>query len=597
MQVPAPRYRHRTPDWALACIAEHDYGLDPLAARLLAARARTAGLSHDIAINTLIQPAVSPSLRHLDPPDGLPDLDIAVTRIVHALAHREVIGVVTDHDVDGTTGHAILRECLIRRFGHPREKVLSFSGHRLKEGYGISDKLARRILEATPPPSLIITADHGSSDEARIADLARAGVDTVVTDHHGIPAAGPPASAIACVSPIRPESRYPDPYIAGGMVAWLLCCAVRQALIRAGRLPHSAPSLADLLDYAALSTIADVVDLAKSRNNRIVVRYGLTRIAAGARPCWRAARQWLGEGPVGAEALAFKIAPKINARGRLDEALTAAAFLLAPDDKTAATIAAVLADNNASRRAIEAPLREAALAEAAKQTSAGASALSIWLPEGHAGVHGIVASRVVDSYGRPTVCLSPGEGVIKGSARTAAGIDIRAALAATAERLGGTMPAFGGHPGAGGLTLASEAAIGPFRHAFNAAVEAQLKARARPAILAPWRDLDASPADPPDTETLSQLSALEPFGRGFEAPRFIARLGVTKARKVGADGAHIKLTFQAGSRVIDGIWFSAAVEPRALIGQRCRVVYHPTLNVYRGRMSAELMVEAAHPLD
>jgi single-stranded-DNA-specific exonuclease len=193
--VPLPEIRERTidPDVFVEALAA---GMHPVAARVLAGR--TAGhLAH-----------LAPSLSALDHYQGLPDIDRAADRIARAIVAGEFIAIETDHDVDGVTGHAIIRSALVDHFGHPVSRVAGFIGHRLQDGYGLSDPVADRILAAEPRTALVITADNGSSDEPRIARLAAAGIDVIVTDHHELPVERPPGSAFACVTQRHPESRY-----------------------------------------------------------------------------------------------------------------------------------------------------------------------------------------------------------------------------------------------------------------------------------------------------------------------------------------------------------------------------------------------------
>lgn len=170
-------------------------GLDPLLARILASR--------PTLMEESVRDMLTPKLKALDSPGTLPDIEKAVLRIARAFKDGEVIGIETDHDCDGQTSHAVLHSALVQLFGHPEEKVRSYIGHRLKEGYGLSHALALRILADEPRPSLVITADNGSSDEAQIALLKAAGIDVIVTDHHEIPVEGIPQSAYAVISPTQ----------------------------------------------------------------------------------------------------------------------------------------------------------------------------------------------------------------------------------------------------------------------------------------------------------------------------------------------------------------------------------------------------------
>src|SRR5699024_1800444 len=301
-------------------------------------------------------------------------------RIARAVMAGETIALVTDHDVDGVTSHAVLIETLTRWFGVPPERVASFIGHRLKEGYGLSDPVAERIVSTRPRPSVVITADCGSSDEDRIARLAGAGMDVIVTDHHemmrvrdeqGQLQEVPPPSALAVVNPARADSQYGDRQICGVMVTWLTLCAARTCLIEARHLHEDTPSLGALLDYVALGTVADCVSLAQSSNNRAVVRRGLDLMNGRALPdnrkraCWRAADHCFNDpNQVSAQDLAFGLGPRINACGRLSDAFAGLRFLLAKTQPEAVKALGELEALNDERKAIGKDLAEVAMLDA-----------------------------------------------------------------------------------------------------------------------------------------------------------------------------------------------------------------------------------------
>ena len=310
IEFPEPKVKVRKLDLEREQMAK-DQGIHPLVARILAARP----YPNDISVTEML----TPSLKCLDHPMQLADMDIASERFANAIINQECIGLETDHDCDGQTSHAVLYYTLVNHFAYPKHLIKSYIGHRLTEGYGLSDSVASRILQDSPRANLVITADNGSSDEPRIKLLKDAGIDTIVTDHHQLPVEGPPASAIACLNPTRDDCSYNDKYIAGCMVAWLLVAATRQRLIDKKYLPESAPKLLDTLDFVAVGTIADCVSIAKSKNNRAIVSYGLKLIEQAIKPCWRAIKPLL-QGKVSSEDLGFVIGPLLNSDGRLSTA-------------------------------------------------------------------------------------------------------------------------------------------------------------------------------------------------------------------------------------------------------------------------------------
>lgn len=553
-------------------------GMHPVAARVLAARMPKTPVER-----------VSPSLSVLDKPDGLPNIDNAVVRIVTALDRGQVIGLVSDHDVDGTTAMSVLYEALVRHFGHRQDRIRCYIGHRLKEGYGLSDGVVQRIVTDALRPELVITADCGSSDEVRIAQLRKLGIDTICTDHHELPRDGAPRSAFACVSPALPESRYPDRMIAGCMVAWLLMCAVRRELVRTRRLRDDAVSLARSLDYVALGTVADCVSLARSVNNRAAVRYGLQLIAKGARPAWRAMRSFIGDAPrLSALDLAFQIGPRINARGRLDEAMAGVRFLLATKDETAIKYAKLLDEENERRKVIERTLTDTAVIDADSAVADGKCGLAIWLPEGHPGVHGIVASRLVERFGRPAACLSPKfgcDGMATGSVRGVAGVHVRNLLEQINERGRGILSAFGGHEGAGGVTLAVDA-VGTFQQLFDEAVRESMNGKE----LAPtvFSDGEIGP-DQIGPGLVEALALLEPYGREFPEPIFEGRFRVDAVRPVGRDASHLQITLRHAKGAVSGIWFNGSTVS-IMPGGHVHIAFSPELKWFKNEWRLQVRV-------
>lgn len=547
------------------------------------------------------QALATPDLSTLSAPTTLPDIFATTDRLARAVANSESIGLVTDHDVDGVTSHAVLIEALTRWFGVPHEQIHSYIGHRLHDGYGLSDPVADRILADSPVPSVVITADCGSSDEPRIARLAEAGIDVIVTDHHELGYAEdtqgelvetPPPSAHSVINPTRADSSYDDPKICGAMVTWLTLCATRNRLIAAGGINPNAPSLGALLDYVALGTVADCVCLGTSRNNRAVVRHGLRLIERAGRPCWRAARVFTGKtSGLGAQDLAFGIGPRINARGRLADAMDGVHFLLSNTDEEAHQRANELDGINTERKAIERDLTEVAMIEAELAIEAGAKGLALWLAAGHPGVHGIVASRILARFGRPVICLSPharDPALITGSARGPDGVHIRDIF----ERIHRTQPdllaKFGGHAAAGGITIEAEH-LAAFQNAFTtetAELDDQLLCSSI------YTDGGIDP-DLVDASCLDALAGLEPYGQGFAAPLFEADTRVLKARPVGADKTHLQLTLKAGNRAFKGIWFSAVNEEHPAPvrpGETVRLAFTPQFNEFNGRREIQWLV-------
>lgn len=547
------------------------------------------------------QEHIAPSLQQLDAPYLLPDIAPAAARISKAIIDGEHLILVSDHDADGATGHAVAKAALLEVMGVEPERVHSYLSHRLREGYGVSDALCERMLEQlqdVPRPALMVTIDQGSADQARIARLKEEGIETVVTDHHAIPEEGVPAAAVACVNPVSPGAEFPDKQIAGCHVIWLVMCAVRKVLIEAGRLQPDARKMAPYLDWVATGTAADCVGLAMSRNNRAVMRYGLWLMNTRPRPCWSAIREVarMKDGPISATDVAFMIAPRINASGRVDDARLSLDLLMEDDHSEALGLATRLEAANTERKTIQRELTTAGLELAAEQDKEQVSGIVVFFENGHTGVHGVTASRLVEAYGRPVVCFSPKQGsaeLISGSFRSVPGVHIRNALVRANELAPGAIKFFGGHEGAAGATI--EAFELPrFTDAFRTAVsEQRCGTTMRPVV-----NTDGPLDQPWGPEQLRELDELEPFGREFEPPVFDGYFTIENLKAIG-DGTHI--TFDGvnkpGNR-FKFIWFNAKVNAEdpfpAANGDLARVAYTIKANTFRGNTSAQNVVRYLH---
>ena len=519
------------------------------------------------------------------------DMDKAADRVANAIVQGEYIGIETDHDCDGQTSHAVLYHNLVHHFSHPKERIRSYIGHRLTEGYGLSEPVMKRILLDSPCVTLIITADNGSSDELRIQSLQAAGIDVIVTDHHEIPVDGYPKSAYACLNPTRTDCDYGDPYIAGCMVAWLLMAATRQKLIALGHLTPNSPSLMDTLDFVAVGTVADCVSIARSVNNRAVVSYGIQLIEEGRRPCWRSIKQSV-RGPLSSEDLGFRIGPLLNSDGRLANAFGSLSFLLSETDDEAMAWLFSLQEHNAERKTIQQNIVLQGLIEAKYQIDKGRMSLCIYLKDGHSGVHGIAASRIKDIYGRPTAYFAPKigtEGLITGSVRGIEGFHVRDALQYVANRFPELLIAFGGHKGAGGLTL-KMANFELFSQTFEEAVLFQLKDEKLGPVI--WTEGEL-PVEHFNLELIDMLNQLEPFGREFEQPIFELIADLKEIRMIG-DGTHARVVLESSGVKMSGVWFKMRQTPRSSIhvsiGKKVRVAFSLKANTFRQRRMLDMHI-------
>ena len=559
-----PRLEPRPLDEAVYARAQAE-GLNELQARLLASR--LPGYQGELA------PLVSPSLRYLAHPEKLADGRRAAERIAQAVAEGEPIGILTDYDVDGITSHVVIRRTLVELFGVPEHKLHSLIGHRIHDGYGIS--------------------------LPRIARLKAAGIDVVVSDHHALPLEGPPPSAYACVNPTRDDCDYPDKTIAGCMVAWLTMSLARGVLIEWGALSASTPKLSPWLSYVALGTVADCVSLGGSPANRAVVSHGLTLINRMEAACWRAMATRLGADsvPFNAETLAFQMGPRINARSRLDDPYAALHFMHAETEGVANRQLEVLDQDNQSRKAIEADMAEEARALAMSALEANEPAVVVLLEDGHPGVQGIVASRLVQAYGRPALVLTRAAApdMLTGSGRSIDGLHLRDALQRTFELAPEALPRFGGHSGAAGVGV-PRGQLEAFKAAFLQAVEEQLAGQELYPRL--WTDGELSTTQL-SLATLGDIEALGPYGREFDPPLFEGRFIVEALRPVGSEGAHLMMELSMGPVTCKAIWFRALTPgelPAFSVGDTLHCAYKLNRNRWRGRETLQLMVEHASPV-
>lgn len=463
----------------------------------------------------------------LHDPALLPDAEACRARVDRAVAAGESVCVVGDFDADGLTGLAILAHALRARGLH----VVPWIPLREDDGHGIPRRAVDAAVEAGC--SLLVSADTGSTSHAEIAYAQGLGIDTIVTDHHALPADLP--AAVALVNPHREGSRYPDPDLSGSGVAFKVA-QLLLADVEGG--PEQALALADL---AAIGTIADLVR--PDGENRAICRLGLERIVRDPRPGVRALLASAPGGERGGrETVSHVLAPRINAPGRVGGAELALELLLADDPADAERIAETIEEKNRIRRAqTDAAIREAKAVVAEEPPDGG----GILVVRGRwpVGVIGLVAGRLAEETGRPALVVSTMAEPWRGSARSPGGYDLAAAFV-TCDAL---LVRHGGHAGAAGCQV-EPARFDELRAALAAAVPAPAGG-ARPRDLA--LDLVVG-ADAVDSVLLAELAPLEQAG---DPPALLGIAGLVVRRIRPVKGGHVLLTFSRGSGVIDAIAF------------------------------------------
>lgn len=383
--------------------------------------------NRDIPEGTDIQGFMNPSLDNIPNIGKLKDIREAGNRIADAIIAEEQICLACDFDVDGISSAAVMAKAIIDLFGYKPYKVDICISNRMKEGYGLNDGVIDRILAKDPIPSLIVTADQGSANEAQIKryidettkiakkrksskkTIDRIG-DVIVSDHHEIPPNGGPESAYAFVNPQRLDDEFPDKTICGCTVAMFVMASTRQALIKKGYLGADAPSIKPLMAYSTAATISDCVSMA-SQINRAIVRHGLDEINNETLPAWKAMKALCIKDPtqpVLADSIAFGLGPMINACSRTGgDGLNAVRYYLADTDADAQRFLSMLTTDNDVRKDIEKRLVNEAVEKSIDLVEKDFFSLVIPLKNGHHGIHGIAASRIVERFGRPTIILSP----------------------------------------------------------------------------------------------------------------------------------------------------------------------------------------------
>ena len=549
-QVPARPWapRARTNQVEVQALSE---GFTPLQSMLIARRfARLP--------DGPIKQTIYPSIADIPRASKLPDMAIAASAVADAIINREVLAILGDHDCDGLTASCVVWTALTKTFGMPADLIHVVPSHRLREGYGVSDKLVERVLALEPLPSLAITVDQGSSNEAQIAVLRSASVKTLVTDHHHLPLEGPPRSAIACVNPARNDSEF-DPTIAGCLVAWYLMVAVLHELKLRGALPTGGQHLNACLPAVAVGVVADCVDMGLSKANRWAVKTGLDMIRREDKPIWKAFSPFV-RGEWSSTAIAFNVAPRINAASRMGDAVKALEALCAEDLPTAEAWVQVLDEVNTDRRKVQAELVTKAMEMAWPMVAEGAPALCLpFYTGGHQGIHGVVASRVVEMTGLPTVCLCPAEGetdLMTGSIRSIEGAHVKHILDDIAAEHPEWLLRYGGHAMAGGCRFPRKH-VAEFAAAWEMAVGAALHGRQ-----VPPREHDGELSCAPSVQVVDEIEALAPYGRGFPEPVFSAAVEVVRVAPLGRDDKHCSLdVIFPGGVAARAVWFNSVTSP------------------------------------
>lgn len=531
--------------------------------------------------------------KNLLPWQQLSGIDSAVRLLHQALQSQQRIMVVGDFDADGATSTA-LSVLALRSMGGANVQYLV--PNRFDDGYGLSPEVVEQA--AARGAELILTVDNGISSHSGVELAHQKGIPVLITDHH-LPGDTLPA-AEAIVNPNLADCNFPSRALAGVGVAFYLMLALRAHLREQGWFSDARPmpNLAEWLDLVALGTVADVVPL--DANNRILVWQGLSRIRAGkCRPGIRALLEVANREAhqLAASDLGFALGPRLNAAGRLDDMSVGVALLLTNDVAQARMLASELDALNQTRKEIERGMQAEALALCDKLENTHETlplGLAFYHPEWHQGVVGILASRLKDRFHRPVIAFAPaGDGTLKGSGRSIAGLHLRDALERLDTLCPGLIIKFGGHAMAAGLSLNSER-FEEFSERFSALVGEWLDGEALQGII--WSDGELQPQEF-SLATAELLRDGGPWGQAFPEPLFDGKFKLLQQKLVGERHLKVMVEPLGGGPLLDGIAFN--IDPLIWPDNSVRQVelaYRLDINEFRGNRSVQLIIEHLRPL-
>ena len=519
-----------------------------------------------IVSRTQVQAFLHPSLAQLHDPLLLPDMRKAADRINHAITMGERICVYGDYDADGVCATAILLQYLYTR----NADAVPFLPSRHREGYGMHEDAVRRL--AQQGIRLIITVDNGIAASKEIALCRTLGMDVIVTDHHQCPQTLPDCTAV--VNPHRPDSQYPYPCLWGAGIALKLV----QAL-------GANDAIYPYLPLAALATVADVVEL--KDENRAIVAAGLPLVPEHIGFNALLAVSGSAGQNVNSETLAFRLAPRLNAAGRMGDPMRSLMLLTAADMAQAKSLALILNDENERRQTEEQRILRDAHRQLTGKDTARMRAILLYSPDWNPGVIGIVASKLAEEYYRPVMLFHLQDNLLTGSCRSIPGIHLFECLQAFEARL----IRFGGHAQAAGLTME----LGQFE-AFSKEFDCYLREHIHPHTFVPTLPYEREvPLKELSLQAVEELSVLAPYGEGNPQPVFRAR-GVRLEDTVcmGKGDAHLRSTAVQGNRRVSLVAFGYGNRAREWSqGGIFDLLYTSDVNAWKGSRRLQLMLHAA----
>ena len=556
--------------------------VSPLLAQVLINR----GITDPTEASVFLQP----KLTELIDPAKMPGIEPAVQRLKRAITNRERITLYGDYDVDGITGVAILWQVLTILGAD----VDYYIPHRIDEGYGLNAEAVEMLVKAGT--RLLVTVDCGVTAFHSAETAARLGLELIITDHHQLrrkaPLSGDPAlpQATAIVHPALDES-YPNQDSAGAMVAFKLAWAIANEFNPGRRLePRLRDFMLSATSLAAMGTVADIVDL--RGENRVLTSYGLKALPGCKLSGIEALIETAGLTGHSLDSfhIGFRLAPMLNAAGRMGHARLAVELLTSDSHIRSIQIAEYLKEQNSQRQQCERKIFKQACEMIVEQDLNHPDRKSIVLvnENWHTGVIGIVASRIVDKFYRPTIMINAADaedGIAQGSGRSIPGFCLLSAIKACSHHLN----SFGGHKMAAGIRIEIEKVEG-----FAAEFEDYAKQNLNENDVAAKLQIDAEvPLETFRMETVSELQLLGPFGQGNPEPVFATK-GVRLAsppRRVGAGREHLQLAITDNTAAIRCIGFRfGRLEKKLLESEFFNVAYQPQINTYNGNSSVEFVL-------
>jgi single-stranded-DNA-specific exonuclease len=562
------RWSIQSADNAQVCQLTDTLKISPLLARCLVNRGFT---EPEVAANFL-----EPRLKNLADPFLLPNMRAAVARLLEARTANTPLVIFGDYDVDGVTSTALLVEVLTA-LGW---KVHYYLPNRFDEGYGLSAEAVENCLQKFPV-NLVLAVDCGSTSNTVIENLRQRGIDVVVLDHHQVSSPAPNATAL--VNPqLASESQPCFRELCSAGLAFKLAHALLKQLREENVSVATNFDLKSFLDLTALGTIADLVPL--TGENRIFASAGLKHLSNTQRSGITALKTFARcPETITAFEVGYQLAPRLNAAGRLETAEDALKLLLSKDIAKANPIASALDTHNRERQNLERNIALEAVAAVKARFNPETDFVIIEARDTwHIGVVGIVASRVVQAFHRPTLILGGDAGQFRGSGRSIEGFDLAAGL----RECNDLLVRHGGHAMAAGVTVESSK-IDALRARLNEVARAQLK----PEHLQPSLRIDGEVLLADMTiEQITALQMLEPCGQANPAIRFCIR-GLTHQQapqRMGKENQHVKFRLTDGTRVVEAVWFNCGDAPLPKI--RFDLAFNPLINEFNGRRTVQLKV-------